>query len=205
MAFQSDPVPPTGAARDKAPSGSHSDGEQQVSGAFEGSSDLADAMVTKGPPADSDLVPVDPDPGALSGVRVALVVEAILLAVLGVWGLIAALTTARTGPSGPAVLVFHLTWPHALILLATALLALGATRSHAWALRFSTLQAVGYGVLFIVGAGARNWIADPADDVLHACLAIIGLILLMWTATRALGDVQWVRRRTKRARETAAR
>lgn len=162
-----------------------------------GSNDLADAMVTKSPVPGSDLVAVNPDHRALAGVRIALIVQAILLAALGTWGLIAALTESHTTPSGVPVLVFHFTWMHAVLLLATALLAIGATRGHGWALRFTTLQAVGYGILFIVGAGHHNWFADPANDVLHACLAIIGLVLLMTTATRALSDDRWRRRRAE--------
>jgi hypothetical protein len=156
--------------------------------------DLASAMTTKSPVPGSDLVPVDPDPAALSAVRIVLLIEAVLLTAMGLWGLVADLTEHGNGPSGAPVLLFHITWQHAIVLLATAVLALVGTLSHRWALRATTLQAVGYGVMFIVGAGAVNWFADPANDWLHAFLAILGLGLLMWTAARAFGDRQWVRR-----------
>ncbi|HEY3753194.1 MAG TPA: hypothetical protein VGL80_28740, partial [Pseudonocardiaceae bacterium] len=156
--------------------------------------DLASAMTTKSPVPGSDLVPVDPDPAALAGVRMVLVIEAVLLTALGLWGLIAALTQQGNGPSGAPVLWFHFTWQHAIVLLATVVLALVGTLSHSWALRATALQAVGYGVMFIVGAGAVNWFADPANDWLHAFLAILGLGLLMWTAARAFGDRSWVRK-----------
>jgi hypothetical protein len=156
---------------------------------------ITEAMTTTTAGPDSELVPVDPDPGHLATVRVALVVEAVLLVALGGWGLVAALTERAVDRSGAAVLIFHFTWQHAVLLLATALLALLGTLGHSWALRCMTVQAVGYGILFIVGAGGHHvWFSDPADDVLHGVLALIGLGLLMWTAARALTDRPWVRR-----------
>ncbi|HEX5402906.1 MAG TPA: hypothetical protein VFX16_11470 [Pseudonocardiaceae bacterium] len=151
-------------------------------------------MTTKSPPPDSSLVPRDPDVAALREVRVALVVQAVLLAVLGGWGLAAALAEPATAPSGVPVLVFHFTWQHALVLLGTVVLSLVATIGHRWVLRCMALQAVGYGVLFVVGAGAHNWFADPADDVLHAVLALLGLSLLMWAAASALTEYRWRRK-----------
>lgn len=156
--------------------------------------ELASAMTTRSAVPGSDLVAVDPDPRALAHVRVALVVEAAVLVVLGLWGLLADLTQHGNGPSGAPVLLFHITWQHAIVLLATAVLALIGTCGHSWALRAMTLQAVGYGVLFIVGVGQVNWFADPADDWLHAGLALVGLGLLMGTASRALGGPYWVHR-----------
>jgi hypothetical protein len=175
MAYQSDPEP--SARQQPSPT-----------------NDLASAMTTKSPAPGSDLVPIDPDPAALASVRIVLVIEAVLLTALGLWGLIADLSEHGNGPSGAPVLWFHITWQHAIVLLATVILALVGTLSHNWALRATGLQAVGYGVMFIVGAGAVNWFADPANDWLHAFLAILGLGLLMWTAARAFGDRVWVRK-----------
>jgi len=187
MAYQSDPMPAAGTG-----------GRQRADDEPGTTNDLADAMVTKGPVPGHDLVAVNPDPRALVGVRIALTVEAILLAALGIWGLIAALAQPHAPPSGAPVLVFHFTWPHAVLLLVTALLAIAATSSHGWALRYTTLQAVGYGILFIVGAGRHNWFADPANDALHAGLAIIGLALVARTAARAMSDDRWYRRRARK-------
>lgn len=151
-------------------------------------------MTTTGEVPGSDLVPVDPDPEALVTARVALVIEAVLLTALGVWGLVADLTERGNGPAGAPVLLFHITWQHAIVLLATAVLALVGTTNHAWALRATGLQAVGYGVMFITGVGAVNWFAGPANNWLHAFLAVLGLGLLMWAAERAFGGSYWVRR-----------
>jgi hypothetical protein len=192
MAFQSDPE-----------QRAESDPGQPADRAPDPTTSLADDTATKGPVPGSDLVAVDPDPAAFADVRIVLVVEAVLLAALGVWGLVADLTERGTGRSGAPVLVFHLTWQHALVLLGTAGLALIGTRGHKWAMRATTVQAVGYGVLFIVGAGQINWFADPADDWLHLGLAIIGFGMLIWTAARAFGDRQWVHKAEVNGRERA--
>jgi hypothetical protein len=155
---------------------------------------ITEAMTTTTAAPDSELVPVDPDPGHLATVRVALVVEAVLLIALGGWGLGAALTERAVDRSGAAVLVFHFTWQHAVLLWVIALIALLGTLGHSWAMRCTTVQAVGCGILFIVGAGHLSWFSNPADDVLHGVLALVGLTLLMWTAARALTDRPWVRR-----------
>jgi hypothetical protein len=155
---------------------------------------LSDPTVTASAPPGSDLVPIDPMPRHLRQTRLALAVEGMLLIGWGVWGLIAALTDQHAGVSGPTVLGVPLTWPHAVLLMATGLLAILAGGSYRWALRFTVGQAVGYGLLFIVGAGHHNWFASPAGDLLHAVLALIGVVLLLWTAVRGMGGFRWVRR-----------
>ncbi|HEX9335868.1 MAG TPA: hypothetical protein VF892_08270 [Pseudonocardiaceae bacterium] len=155
---------------------------------------LSDPTVTTSPPPDSDLVAIDMMPRHLRQTRLVLVVEGLVLVGWGVWGLIAALADRHAGVSGPTVLVVQLTWPHAAILTATGLLAILLSHSYRWTLRFTMFQAVGYGVLFVVGAGHHNWFADPADDVLHCVLALAGLVLLLWTGVRGMAGFNWVRR-----------
>jgi hypothetical protein len=159
--------------------------------------ELPDAHLTDttNPVPTAHAVPVDPTPQHLRTARVALVVEGVVLIGWGVWGLIAAMTQPRAGASGPEVLWIHLTWPHATLLVLTGVLAIVVAPSYRWALRFSVAQAVGYGLLFIVGAGHHNWFADPADDFLHAALALVGLAMLLWIAVRGVAGVRWVPRR----------
>ncbi|HEX4722047.1 MAG TPA: hypothetical protein VH333_06000 [Pseudonocardiaceae bacterium] len=161
---------------------------------------MADPTVTTGPPpdSDSDLVPVDMMPRYLRQTRLALLVEGVVLIGWGAWGLVAALADRHAGVSGPTVLVVQLTWPHAVLLMVTGAMAILVGGSYHWTLRFTVLQAVGYGVLFLVGAGHHNWFADPVDDLLHAVLALVGLVLLLWTAVRGLGGFGWTRRQADR-------
>jgi hypothetical protein len=159
--------------------------------------DLPDAHLTDttNPEPTAHAVPVDPTPRHFHTARIALVVEGLVLIGWGVWGLIAAMNHPPAGVTGPEVLWIHLTWPHATLLVLTGVLAIAVARSYRWALRFSIVQAVGYALLFIVGAGHQNWFADPADDFLHAAIAIVGLVLLMWIGVRGIAGVRWVPRR----------
>ncbi len=154
----------------------------------------SDPTVTVSAPPDSELVPIDMMPRHLHQTRLVLAVEGILLIGYGGWGLVASLADRHAGVSGPTVLFAQLTWPHAAILAVTGLLAILVGGSYHWTLRFTTLQAVGYGVLFVVGAGHHNWFADPADDILHVVLALVGLVLLMWTGVRGTHGFRWTRR-----------
>lgn len=155
---------------------------------------MADPTVTIGAPPDSDLVPVDMMPRHLRQTRLVLLVEGVVLIGWAVWGLIAALADRHAGTSGPTVLVIQLTWPHAAILMLTGAAAILVGGSYHWTLRFTVLQAVGYGLAFVVGAGHDNWFADPADDILHGVLALVGLALLLWVAVRGTNGFRWIHR-----------
>jgi hypothetical protein len=86
-------------------------------------------------------------------------------------------------------------------LLVTAGLAV-ATTSYRWRFWFTVLQTVGYAILFVVGAGLHTWFASPANDVLHAAIALVGLVLLMWAVGRRLGGEDRVHRSAVRTRQS---
>ncbi|HEX3783818.1 MAG TPA: hypothetical protein VHX38_29490 [Pseudonocardiaceae bacterium] len=146
-----------------------------------------------------DLVRIDPTPEHFHTVRIALVVEGIVLAVLGVWGLIAALGYHGLDPTGAAVLVFRFTVPHAAVLLGTGVLAFAATSHRSFGMVFSLVQTVAYGLMFITSAGQHNSFSNAGDAVLHGAVAAVGLALMMWTAGRALDGWLWARPGTRPA------
>lgn len=149
-----------------------------------------------GPVPGSDIVPVDLTPHHFRTTRVALAVESVILLVLGLWGVIAALTAGPVGALGPAVLIFHLSLGHGIVLAVTGLLAAVAMGRHRWAFWFTTTQAVVYLMLFMFSTGRLTWISGTsADDLLHAALGIIGLAMLIWLSPRGLMGWRWERRR----------
>jgi hypothetical protein len=141
-----------------------------------------------------DLVRIDPSPQHFHTVRIVLVVEGIVLAVLGIWGLIAAWHYHGADSTGATVLAFRLTVPHAGVLLGTGVLAFVATIRRRLGMVFAIVQTVAYLLMFIVSAGQHNSYSNAGDAVLHGALAAIGLALVMWTAGRALDGWHWVRR-----------
>jgi hypothetical protein len=153
--------------------------------------DVQKAMTTQSPPPNSDVVPVDPNPKAFHEVRVVLVAQAVVLAVLGVWGLAGALISdAGYGYA----LVADLSTGQSLLLLATAALSALGTLRRGIALLVTGLQFAGYSIIFMTTTGQHSWIAGPRIDIVHGVLAALGLLLVMWLAARALDDVGWARR-----------
>lgn len=154
--------------------------------------ELVSATVTDSGTA--GLVPVDPDPGQFRQARVLLIAEGVLLAVLGVWGAIAAAGYHGSAPDGAAVLGLRFTMVHALVILGTGVLAVVAASNRRLGLTFSALQTVCYLFVFIISAGNRNSFSDANDSILHGALAAVGLLLVMWIAARALNGTTWARR-----------
>ncbi|HJP78831.1 MAG TPA: hypothetical protein VJ914_31445 [Pseudonocardiaceae bacterium] len=141
------------------------------------------------------LVPVDPDPPRFRQARIILLVEAVLLIALGIWGAIAAAGYHGTAPDGAYVLGMRFTMIHALVILGTGVLAAVGASERRLGVTFAGLQTVCYLFVFIISAGNRNSFSDGADSVLHGALAALGLVLLMWMAARALNGTMWRRSR----------
>ncbi len=141
------------------------------------------------------LVAINPDPGRFRQARYLLLIEGVLLVALGLWAVIAAAGYHGTEPDGAAVLVFRFTMVHALVILGTGVLALAGAINRRLGMAFSSLEAAGYLLVFIISAGNRNSFSDAADSVLHGALAAIGLVLVMWIAARGLNGSTWARRK----------
>jgi hypothetical protein len=141
------------------------------------------------------LIRIDPGPEHFHAVRTILIVEGVVLAILGIWGLIVAWSYHGTDPTGQVVLgVLRLTVPHAAVLLGTGVLAFVATAGRRWGVIFGLVQVVAYGLMFITSAGHHNSFSNAGDAVLHGILAAVGLGVLMWSAGRALDGYMWERK-----------
>jgi hypothetical protein len=141
------------------------------------------------------LIRIDPGPEHFHAVRVVLIVEAVVLAILGIWGLIAALNYHGADPTGAVVIgVLRLTVPHAAVLLGTGVLAFVATAGRRWGVIFGLVQVIAYGLMFITSAGAHNSFSNGGDAVLHAIIAATGLAVFMWSAGHALDGYMWERK-----------
>lgn len=110
-------------------------------------------------------------------------VEGAFLVALG----LLALATAGWHPSHDvAVLgVFHLNTPHAVLLVVVGALALAASPFRRGMMVFATVQMVGGLMLFVYGT-AESTVSPtrtalelgPAENFLHAGLAVLGFIVL---------------------------
>jgi hypothetical protein len=86
---------------------------------------------------------------------------------------------------------------HALVILATGVLALVSMTNRRVGLAFAGLQTVGYLFVFIISAGNVNSFSDAADSILHGVLCALGLVLVMWIAARALNGTAFARMRRR--------
>lgn len=150
---------------------------------------------------DSALKPVSRSPSHFRTGRVVLLIEGAVLAILGVWGSIAASVQPNPGPAGASVLVLALTPAHSGVLLGFGVLAGLSAWWRRSALIVTGVGAVGFLLLFAVGtvASARSAPGplgfDPGDSVLHVVFMALNLALLMWLAAETLEGPRWVRRR----------
>jgi hypothetical protein len=141
------------------------------------------------------LIRIDPGPQHFHAVRAVLIVEGVALALLGIWGLVVAFHYHGADPTGAVVIgVLRLTVPHAAVLLGTGVLALVATAGRRWGVIFGLVQVIAYGLMFVTSAGAHNSFSNGGDAALHGILAAVGLIVLMWSAGRALDGYTWERK-----------
>lgn len=141
------------------------------------------------------LIRIDPGPQHFHAVRAVLIVEGVVLAVFGIWGLVVAFHYHGPDPTGAVVIgVLRLTVPHAVVLLGTGVLAFVATAGRRWGVVFGLVQVIAYGLMFVTSAGAHNSFSNGADAVLHGIVAAVGLGVLMWSAGRALDGYLWERK-----------
>ncbi len=150
---------------------------------------------------ESALEPVSRSPSHFRTGRVVLLIEGAVLAILGVWGLIAASVQPTADPAGASVLVLALTPAHSGILLGFGVLAVLSAWWRRSALIITGTLTVAFFLLFAIGtvASARSAPGplgfDPADSVLHVIFMALNLALLMWLAAETLEGPRWVRRR----------
>ncbi|MEV6229833.1 DUF4383 domain-containing protein [Saccharopolyspora shandongensis] len=106
--------------------------------------------------------------------------EGLLLILLGALGL-----AGRQAGAVPVLVVFHLNTAHSVLLLIAGVLALVAAPWRRGAALFAAVQMVGGVMLFVYGTaestageGRTPLLLHPAENFLHAGLAVLGFIIL---------------------------
>ncbi|HSK59048.1 MAG TPA: DUF4383 domain-containing protein [Actinomycetospora sp.] len=137
-------------------------------------------------------VPSVPHEGLLGRIGAAIVAgEAVVLAVVGVAGLVTSWGATFFEPTQNAVLALRLNPAHSVLLLVTAVLGAVALRRRTWLRFFAGGQAVVYLLLFVFGSaysvntgGATSLALNTPDHVLHGVLAVLGFIVVMVSSAR---------------------
>ncbi|MEV0702014.1 DUF4383 domain-containing protein [Saccharopolyspora sp. NPDC050389] len=109
--------------------------------------------------------------------------EGLFLILLGLLGL--ANAGWRAAEDVPVLVVFQLNTAHSVLLLIAGVLALVAAPWRRGVALFATVQMVGGVMLFVygtaestVGEGRTPLLLHPAENFLHAGLAVLGFIIL---------------------------
>ncbi|GAA4924187.1 uncharacterized protein DUF4383 [Actinomycetospora succinea] len=139
-----------------------------------------------------DPVPSVPHEGLLGRIGTALVGgEAVVLAVVGVAGLVTSWGAGFTEQVPDTVLALRLNPAHSVLLLVTALLGALSLTSRTRLRFFAGGQAVVYLLLFVFGTayavntGTATFLAlNTPDHVLHGVLAVLGFVVVMITSAR---------------------
>ncbi|MEJ2889156.1 DUF4383 domain-containing protein [Actinomycetospora aeridis] len=139
-------------------------------------------------------VPSVPHEGLLGRIATAIVAgEAVVLAVVGVAGLIMTWGSGFTEQTQDTVLALRLNPAHSVLLLATAVVAAVCLRKRTWLRFFAGGQAIVYLLVFVFGAayslntGSATFLAlNTPDLVLHGVLAILGFITVMISSARII-------------------
>lgn len=137
-------------------------------------------------------IPSVPHEGLLGRIATAIVAgEAVVLAVIGVAGLVMTWGAAFTEQTEDTFLALRLNPAHSVLLLVTAVLAAISLRKRTWLRFFAGGQAVVYLLLFVFGAafslntGTATFLdLNTPDHVLHGVLAILGFITVMIASAR---------------------
>ncbi|MFC5141075.1 DUF4383 domain-containing protein [Actinomycetospora rhizophila] len=137
-------------------------------------------------------IPSVPHEGLLGRIATAIVAgEAVVLAVVGVAGLVMTWGAAFTEQTEDTFLALRLNPAHSVLLLVTAVLAAISLRKRTWLRFFAGGQAIVYLLLFVFGAayslntGTATFLAlNTPDHVLHGVLAILGFITVMIASAR---------------------
>lgn len=162
------------------------------------------APTTKGPPPTgrSSLDQVSLNSAHYRSGRWVLLAEAVAVTALGLAGLIGSADNPATAQGwGFPVLIFNLTQVHSEALLGFGVLAALAISTRRTTIAATALGAVGFVLLFTIGANVAAggvpgaWGLDPWDAALHAVLMIVNLILLVWLFPDGLQDPAWIPRR----------
>jgi len=137
-------------------------------------------------------VPSVPHEGLLGRIATSLVAgEAVVLAAVGVAGLVTSWGADFTAQVPDTVLALRLNPALSVLLLVTAVLAVASLKSRGLLRRFAGLQAAAYLLLFVFGAaysvntGNATFLdLNTPDLVLFGVLAILGFIILMISSAR---------------------
>lgn len=137
-------------------------------------------------------VPSVPHEGLLGRIATSLVAgEAVVLAAVGVAGVVSSWGAGVTAQVPETVLALRLNPAHSVLLLVTAVLAAVSLTSRSRLRWFAGLQAVVYLLLFAFGAayslntGSATFLdLNTPDIVLHAVLALLGFVVLMISSAR---------------------
>jgi hypothetical protein len=139
-------------------------------------------------------VPSVPHEGLLGRIASAIVAgEAVVLAVVGVAGLVTTWGAGFTEQTQDTFLALRLNPLHSVLLLVTAVLGAVSVRKRTWLRFFAGGQAVVYLLLFAFGAafslntGSATFLAlNTPDLVLHGVLALLGFIVVMISSARII-------------------
>lgn len=139
-------------------------------------------------------VPSVPHEGLLGRIATSLVAgEAVVLAAVGVAGVVSSWGASFTAQVPDTVLALRLNPAHSVLLLVTAVLAAVSLTSRTRLRWFAGLQAVVYLLLFAFGAayslntGSATFLdLNTPDLVLHAVLALLGFVVLMISSARII-------------------
>jgi hypothetical protein len=139
-------------------------------------------------------VPSVPHEGLLGRIGTAIIAgEAVVLAAVGVAGLVTTWGAGFTEPTPDTVLALRVNPLHSVLLLITAVLGVVSLRKRTWLRIFAGGQALVYLVLFALGAAAGLNTGDPTilalntpDLVLHGLVALLGFVVLMISSARII-------------------
>ena len=137
-------------------------------------------------------VPSVPHEGLLGRIGASIVGgEAVVLAVVGVAGLVVSWGASFTEQTQDTFLALRLNPAHSVLLLVTAVLGAVSLRKRTWLRLFAGGQAIVYLLLFVFGSafsvntGDATFLAlNTPDHVLHGVLAVLGFIVLMVSSAR---------------------
>jgi hypothetical protein len=139
-------------------------------------------------------VPSVPHEGLLGRIGASIIGgEAVVLAVVGVAGLVVSWGAGFFEQTQATFLALRLNPAHSVLLLVTAVIGAICLRKRTWLRFFAGGQALVYLLLFAFGAaysmntGNATFLAlNTPDNVLHAVLALLGFITVMVTSARII-------------------
>lgn len=139
-------------------------------------------------------IPSVPHEGLLGRIGSSIIAgEAVVLAVVGVAGLVVSWGASFTEQTQDTFLALRLNPLHSVLLLVTAVLGAVSLRKRTWLRLFAGGQAIVYLLLFVFGAafslntGNATFLAlNTPDLVLHGVLALLGFSVVMISSARII-------------------